>query len=754
MSTILYQYYRSDVIAMACTTIVKHSEVADAMNEDVVLRLMPRTPANKPNPNAPETWKYYKNMAGEYHALDRQDIRLINQELGYAAPGVGDNYVLDEMIIFIAGDNGPKLANFNLSTIGGDVTLANEYRYGTLYYKDLVRRYPEHEHLIVSILNPVPPAISLPANDGDILYCGGYFRQTLTNGLGSRTTFLQRDMEGYSDRGLIEDNESNLLGVLQEWFTGMVARWHNRDYCKTDDLYFPTFLGMLYTLLPATIMNIRLANCHTNMVHSYHVREFLESHGHLAKYIPALPLEQTLFLYRNVRWIEANVGKQETFDLLVDRLATPCGVPLSGYRLRHSLTDMPQQLFPTTMAAQEVINFRQLSNQKDIITVEDLLRKEINAARGNPSSQSDITEVADYVRLKAISSPSDDYPTKVIESVMIDLTDRKVYRLSEVLLNHWLFCASRGTYTGTVFYTNPLTGARQHITPKNAAILFFYALNKSFGQTLEEVPTVRARLIPRSEDFVPSAEFTAKPDLARLKHITNEAYVSDEELNEMFGDHEETYVFTNTKDFYDEAKLIYAQLMNRYYTTVGRGSTDRQTRLAVTGAEDYMGRGQLERAMGEFYWWDVPCVFMTDVPYSTWFALTGVDVSEYDALSDSDSREMYRQLALELAKQATGDRKDNNKSLRELQRAVVEIMRQFSSYAVQYVSDIQDIPVAMLDPKPIRYRVRRISAKASLRVPRLAMETKEIRAVQPAISVRHVAGIRYGFTSPSTFTIP
>lgn len=754
MSTILYQYYRSDVIAMACTTIVKHSEVADAMNEDVVLRLLPRTPANKPNPNAPETWKYYKNLAGEYHALDRQDILAINQSLGYAAPSVGDGYVLDEMVIFIAGDNGPKLANFNLTTIGGDITLANEYRYGSLYYKDLVRRYPEHEHLIVSILNPVLPAISLAADDGDILYCGGYFRQTLSDSLGTRTAFLKRDMEGYSDSGLIEDNEATLLGSLQEWFTGMVARWHNRDYCKTDDLYFPTFLGMLYTLLPAQIMNIRLANCHTNAVHSYHVREFLESHGHLAKYIPALPLEQTLFLYRNVRWIEANVGKQETFNLLVDRLATPCGVPLSGYRLRHSLTDMPQQLFPVTMATQEVINFRQLSNQKDIISVEDLLRKEIGAARNNPSSATEIAEVADGVRLKAISSPSDDYPTKIIESVMIDLSERKVYRLSEVLLNHWLFCAARGTYTGTVFYTNPLTGVRQHITPKNAAILFFYALNKSFGQTLDEVPTVRVRLIPRSADFVPSAAFTVKPDLARLRHVTNATYVSDEELLELFGDHVETYTFTNTKDFYDEAKLIYAQLMDRYYTSVGRDSKERQTRLSITGAEDHMGRAQLERAMGEFYWWDVPCEFMADVPYSTWFALTGIDVSEYDALSDAESRVMYLQLALELVKQATGDRKDKNKTLRELQRAVLQIMRQFSSYAVQYVYDIQDIPVAMLDPKPIRYRVRRITAKASLRIPRNVMETKEIRAVQNAISVSHVAGIRYGFTSPTTFTIP
>lgn len=81
--------------------------------------------------------------------------------------------------IKIAGENQPMNVDFTKTLLYGDdadLAVANEYRFNTQYYKALITKYPEFEDLIIGVLNPVPPSISIPANDGEILYCGGYLK--------------------------------------------------------------------------------------------------------------------------------------------------------------------------------------------------------------------------------------------------------------------------------------------------------------------------------------------------------------------------------------------------------------------------------------------------------------------------------------------------------------------------------------------------------------------------------------------------
>ena len=66
-------------------------------------------------------------------------------------------------------------------------------------------------------------------------------------------------------------------------------------------------------------------------------------------------------------------------------------------------------------------------------------------------------------------------------------------------------------------------------------------------------------------------------------------------------------------------------------------------------------------------------------------------------------------MAFEIAKRATGIPSNQNAKLRDLQKAVMEIMRQFSSYAIQYVYNINDSAIITSDIKSLRFRLTAVT---------------------------------------------
>jgi hypothetical protein len=497
--------------------------------------------------------------------------------------------------------------------------------------------------------------------------------------------------------------------------------------------------GVLSLQLPKVIMNLRLENCLTLNAHSFHVREFLESHGKLARYIPDLPLEQTLFLYRNIRWIEKHIGLQETFDLLVEKLATPAGIPLARYHLGHDLTDLltTPNLVPVSVAEQEVINFKQLGNLRDATLLEDIIAKEAGAARDNPSTTDAIRETTDNINTIALSGKGNRYPTKIIESSMLDFGDRVPFPLIDVLLNMWLFTASRNTYTGTVYVTHPLTGHRFFLTPKNAYILMLYCLNKGYlDHTLVDIPTVVARNIPRSTAFTPTPAHAPTPTLAQLRRHVQTRYVHDDELNYLLSAGSGgTYAFNSPDTFYQECTRIQAGMMRCYHVTCGRYSMALQQINAVTGSEDHMGRAQLTTAMSELYWTEVPCTLST-LTYAEWLIQSGVDLVGME-------REDYIRLAFEIAKKATGNLVNKNDGLRNLQKAVIEIMRQFSSYAIQYIYDINDSAIRVADNKPLRVSVSGVGGEGKITARMQACGVMAVTASGGNVVANQYSGMGY-----------
>ena len=708
MSTTSYRNYLKEVFALAQTLIIKLNSVVDSMNMDVENRLLPFDISNpyyaRNQPNNPELWKYYKNLNGEYHQLDKQLIRATNIALGYPEPSIPNSYTLDEMLVYVASDNGPALANFNKALINNNATTANEYRYGTSYYLDLCTRYPEHEHLILGILNPIEPAISIAAKDGDILYIGGHFRKEIVYpDTEKRFGFIKRNMDGVIDIGYIEDQEINVIYSLENWIKGSLSRWHNPDYAIANNLYTACAVGVLMVNLPKMILNFRLKNCLTPNAHSFHIREFLNSHGYIGKYINDLPLQQVLFLYRNVRYIEKHIGLQDTFDLLVDKLATPAGVPLTRYYIGHDTTDFlnNEDLVPKCVLEHEVINFRQLATSRDFTLLEDMIEKQALLAKDNPKTSDDIQLAAIETNIIGLSSSGNRYPTKIVESSMLDFSDRVAFPLSSVLLNMWLYTAARGGYTGTIYITHPLSGHRFFLSPKNAYILFIYCLNKGYLDVeLETIPELPARCIPKSPQFVPT--------LNQIRQSVQTKRVSDEELLQLIGNEPPpSYQYNSPDVFYKNAVGVQKELMRRYHVVCGRYGTDNQLADVVTGSEDPVGRAHLMDAMSRLYWQDQLCNLST-LTYSQWIAESGVDLIGM-------SRQNYVDLAFEIAKRATGIPSNQNAKLRDLQKAVMEIMRQFSSYAIQYVYSINDSAIITSDIKSLRFRLTAVTGSGLVR---------------------------------------
>lgn len=702
MSTTSYRNYIKEVFALAQTLVIKLNSVVDSMNTDVENRLLPFSLTNpyyaRNQPNNPELWKYYKNLNGEYHQLDKQLIRTINIALGYPEPTISNSYTLDEMLVYVASDNGPVLANFNKSLIDNNATTANEYRYGTSYYLDLCSRYPEHEHLVLGILNPIEPNISIAAKDGDILYMGGHFRKEIIfPDTEKRFGFIKRNMDGIIDIGYVEDQEIELIYSLENWIKGSLSRWHNPDYAVANNLYVACTVGVLMVNLPKMILNFRLKNCLTPNAHSFHIREFLNSHGYIGKYIADLPLQQVLFLYRNVRYIEKHIGLQASFDLLVDKLATPAGIPLTRYYIGHDTTDFlnTENLVPKCVLEHEIINFQQLASSRNFTLLEDMIEKQALLAKDNPKDVDAIKLAAVQTNQIGLSSSGNRYPTKIVESSMLDFSDRVAFPLSSVLLNMWLYTASQGGYTGTIYITHPLSGHRFFLTPKNAYILFIYCLNKGYLDVeLETIPELPARCIPKSPQFVPT--------LNQIRQSVQTKRVSDEELLQLIGNEPPpSYQYNSPDVFYKNAVGVQKELMRRYHVVCGRYGTDNQLADVVTGSEDPVGRAHLMDAMSRLYWQDQLCS-LSSLTYSEWLAGSGVDLIGM-------GRQNYVDLAFEIAKRATGIPSNQNAKLRDLQKAVMEIMKQFSSYAIQYVYSINDSAIITSDIKPLRLRISNVT---------------------------------------------
>jgi len=590
-----YQLYVQSAITLAKTIVIKSVDACEAINAYLIAENGERA-VDKTDET---TWKYYMNLAGQYHSTDT-------------------------MMTVVSWDTGETI-NFTVANLAVHKATKVAYAYGTKRYKALLTQYPAQEPLILGILNPVDIDTAIAATDGLIL--------------------------AYPD-DLIESNEYSLISKLNTWVANYKTRWVNSQFSITDELYTPAHLGIMYMCLSMAIVTFRDEMSNTNEAHSFHIRQHLLSHGVPSTVIRYLTKKQALFFYRNIAYIQRNLGRQEVFKWLVDHILTERQFPLASYRMRHSDKSLTTALAPTIYFKKEAANSIYDADVGDHISLDTLLSKEIALARNNTSYIGDNTE-----KMRAVfeHSLSNVVETKVLESSLINYEDAGQYSIESISVNHWIYMAYLGYYNVYVHIENNKTSDEMALTMKEAYILYMYVYAKSLGLTLKEIPDFPATFVQRIP--LPSvSEMMVGVSTGKVGTDTAEYALS---LSPKI---------TPVKSVYDFIALCRAIKVAAKYQ-----------RRIPSYYQDYQARGQAQDMCSRIYC-DMLCSLSTGTKYSDWLSDMKIDLTNF---SKSD----YSLMAQNLLVGATGiDLADVN-SIGNVYNAMMTLIKKLSSYSIQYVTD-------------------------------------------------------------------
>lgn len=470
MSNASFVDYRRDVVRLARTMVLKSESSAESINKAI------EQIGHTVDYARPETWKYYLNIAGEYHYLDEP--------------------------MFVKSLDTLTEIEFTKENLFEHRATARAYAYGSSYYRDLVDNFPKQEHLIKGILNPVKIETAMSAENHTILWY---------------------------DRTLVESNETNLIPELQGKIEAFFTAHGGTSYGLSHELFEGARYAVLGPLIPVWILGIRLANVHSNYTHSFHIWTYLEGEGKLGRFREYLTKKQALWLYRNIRWISRNLGKKYCEERLVEHLLTERGFPLVAFDLTQYVQDMPEELRPTMRAVAVPLNFlEQQPRRKLSKSVKELVEREIPLAKENILYTA---ETIDRVNLEQSRSQISTRPTKVLESHVIDRSESKPFRLLDTLVNEWAHLSSIKRYNAMLTVNNPQTGEAFTISTKDAFVLYLYLWFKSNGHDMVRVPKFVTERVRRLE--LPKLSYLRQ--IASRRYITDEVIKRTYDLQPAIG---------------------------------------------------------------------------------------------------------------------------------------------------------------------------------------------------------------------------
>jgi len=608
MST-LYQIYHESVVRLAATIVIKDEATCDTINDWLSIT------GHEVLDGAPETWKYYLNLSGQYHPTD-VPMKVTSMDTH---------------------------AEIDFTTANMDIHRATwrEYQYGSRYYKELIGRYPNQDMLINGILNPVNIGTAIAAPDHSILYY---------------------------DASLVEGRETNLVEEIQYWVNALFVRWANDDYRINNSGFIAARLLILFMALPAAIKSIRLDNCRTNRVHSYHIRRYLASFGPLDQYYNEMNEFQRLYFYRNIRYIQRNNGKDEIFRELVSKVLTRRNFPLAEYTMQQNDGDITINFDPVIQYGRASINGIPSALGDDIKDTAGILDLQRTLARSNPIENEYAEQYIPNLMARSLSAQVD---TKVLESNVLDLKESEPYTLGEVLLNQWIYLADKGLYETVLTLQLPNGGDSFKLSMKEAFIVYQYTYMLRLGVELVEIPLLMAKRVRR----------TPLPTFDELRSLTTRAVTSDAFINEALRDNVTITNYVSVDSFLAACMGIQTKMLRHRDLYVFR--------------EDLFQYAEMKLLTDRFYA-DIPVDMDNGQNYAQWLRDRGLS---FDSYSPAELDEVM----LSVLNQATGLELRTAQSLKDVQKAMLNIMSQLSSYSVQYIQQINEEAVVMFDWSHLRW---------------------------------------------------
>jgi len=615
-----YRIYLDATVLLAKTLVIKSDDAATLMNTD----LMERYGASSVDTTNPYSWKYYLNISGEYHDTDT-------------------------LMTVISLDTLEEIP-FTKGMLADHTATAAAYAYGSRYYHSLVQAYPDQENLIHGILYPANLTYAVEAQNGSIVAL---------------------------PEGWVEPQEATLLYELEQWIQRYLARWHVRAFIHSDTLYAAAQWGVMSMQLVPELLNLRLKRCHTPEAHSFHIRQYLAQHGRLDRYWDYMTLEQALFLYRNIRYLQHKVGQRTTLSMLIEAMLSKRYIPIADYTM-NQLTVFDSDYYPSYHFRKQPINGSYNMPRKDTFTLDELLKREQMLAPGNAN-----LSVEEWVGMdKAFkTSVSGVVQTKDMESSLIDYTDAVPWRLTDVLAQYWLYCVGQDRYPVLVNYRDPIVGESRSLTARAALIYAVYLTAYRYGIPLETIPNLQARRIVRPSGI----------DRAVLRDGTTVRVVRDKDLQAILSTIPRFRTFYSKTAFYAWGLQLF-QTEQRWWYSIAR-------------LEDMHQRAQVDWVVEQLHHDPMVILPESGMAYQTWLSEHNLPVATYSPTE-------VQLLIQTLFTAATGYRKDPTKSAANIQRAMLGILKQFSSYSIQTIAQVNVQPVRLIEWASIRTGHSRVQIDA------------------------------------------
>ena len=614
-----YRIYYADCVKLAMSVVIKLNTTIDMVNQFIKLKFGEEAV----DINDPSSWKWYRNVCGEYHFSDT-------------------------MMTVKSLDTQEEIP-FTKEMLAEHPSTKEAYQFGTRYCRLLMERYPEQETLIMGVLYPAQMDVAIGASDGQIISYPLH---------------------------LVETQEETLILDLTDHIQKHLARWRVEAFAYTHSLYLISEVAILYTTLVPKILNLRLARCKTHEVHSFHVRMFLASHGRLDRFLPYMTLRQSLFLYRNIDYILKHAGRRDTFMWLVDRILTERNIPISEFSIRH-IDHYDENYRVDYWIRKQSLNPQINTSEKTRFSLKEVLTKEVNQA---PYNDEYVNQHYERIHRSITNSASSVIQSKDLESDMVDRSDSRPYRFTDVLIDHWAYLSHKGEYRGVyVVHNDALTGELVSLSTRDAFIYFMYVLAFANGIQLQKIPHWYASKVVRYP----------RPTISDLERHIPWYHIPQPKLAQsLLQTFPRLKRLNSRKAFYEWTRGVY----NQYLHHVG----------VVSNSQTPLGRGAT-KMMTDRLTMGVNVVFDdTGSNYDNWLSVRGLSLENY-------TKEDAQRLIKNLIEGSTGYSIDESQLLINIQRAMIGIIKQLSSYSIQFIQDINEEPI-----RPLNWAAIRVDAAGSV----------------------------------------
>lgn len=649
MSSLEYDNFYKSCLDLTRSIIIKSEATARAMNaHDIEYNKYLIAIGEKPffDEEDPKTWRYYINLSGNYHFLDK-------------------------LIRIKSLDNG-EMIDFTVENLLDHVRTYKEYRKKGYYYKELIKKYPDSTGLINGILNPVKIEKAIAAEDNEILYY---------------------------DKSLVEFNEYSLMTKVQHYIRVFYSRWNNLEYERSDDLYIASKIGILYCYLPGAIMSFRYEKSRTIEAHPFHIWAYLGSHQYFDNYKGILTLEQVLWFYRNMRKIESNAGKLSNFKELIEHVLTCRNIPIAkivadtdftcmsldnyggeskgpnGEIIKHLPKPSKEAcLHPKIIFNKETLNLHdQQKNDDKQYNTDTLIRNEVHQARDNDKYLDyDLTDINHQFTHRLTS---DQLPTKVLESSMEDSTSKQNIRIDEVALNEWIYSSTHGYFNANIVITNPKSARTIQLTQLDALIVYIYAIHQYIGIDLTYIPPISATRVLRNKQLT-KEEHLALVDqrymdklyyyIAREDLPVREVIVSVERFNEWCLKLVERKQLHYNLWHFNENPMVSSQIhtmTNYFYETILCDMVKKPTTFLA--------------------YFDEREIVLKDLTKDDWYrVMTSIFNETYGRITQQGS------------------------SLKRIQESMIDILKRLSSYSIQFLTKVTQEDVLRMNWEYLKCRER------------------------------------------------